>query len=207
VTTRYDPERIRGSLRSVRLGRVYRLIHFSHRARPLDTVPTPSRFSDPAGQYAVLYVSESVRCGFWEALARNRFTRHRRRQMPRSDVESRLVVEIRSIEPLDLVDLREDGPIRIAAPTAVAHDANHAAGRSLSAATYANVPEADGFLFQSRFTGHVCAGVFDRAFEKLEALDITPLVVHADFLRALTDYDITITTPSGLENWQRGTKR
>ena len=135
MTTRYDPERIRGSLRSVRLGRVHRLIHFSHRARPLDAVPTPSRFSDPAGQYAVLYVSESVRCGFWEALARNRFTRHRRRQMPRSDVESRLVVEIRSIEPLDLVDLREDGPIRIAAPTAVAHDANHAAGRSLSAAT------------------------------------------------------------------------
>ena len=42
---------------------------------------------------------------------------------------------IRSTGPLSLVDLRGDGPIRIAAPTAVAHDANHAAGRSLSAAT------------------------------------------------------------------------
>ena len=115
--------------------------------------------------------------------------------MPRSDVESRLVVEIHSTEPLNFVDLRGDGPIRIAAPTAVAHDANHTAGRSLSAATYAEVPEADGFLYQSRFTGHVCAGVFDRAFGKLEVLGLVPLVEHVDFLRALTDYDITLTTP------------
>lgn len=195
MTTRYDPDLIRGSLRTVRLGRVYRLIHRGHLSRPLNAVPTPSRFSDPAGQYAVLYVTESVRCGFWEALARNRFTRRRRRQMPRSDVESRLVVEIRSTGTLDFVDLRGDGPIRIAAPTAVAHDANHAAGRSLSAATYAEVPEADGFLYQSRFTGHVCAVVFDRAFGKLEVLRLSPLVEHVDFLQALTDYDITLTMP------------
>ena len=195
MTGKYDPDRIRGRLRAVRLGRVYRLIHRNHRGRPLDAVATPSRFSDPAGRYSILYVTAAVRCGFWEALARNRFTRRTRREIPRSDVESRLVVAIRSTEPLDFVDLRGDGPIRIAAPTAVAHDANHAAGRSLSAATYANVPEADGFLFQSRFTGHVCAGVFDRAFDKLEVLDITPLVAHADFLRALTDYDIALTTP------------
>ena len=32
-------------------------------------------------------------------------------------------------------------------------------------------------------------------FDKLEVLDITPLVAHADFLRALTDYDIALTTP------------
>lgn len=94
---------------------------------------------------------------------RNRFTRRKRRELPRSDVEARLVVELRSTEALFLIDLRKDGPIRIAAPPAVAHDSNHAAGRALSAATYANVPEADGFLFQSRFTGHQCVAVFDRA--------------------------------------------
>ena len=89
MTAKYDPDRIRGCLRAVRLGRVYRLIDVNYSAWPLDAVPTPSRFSDPAGQ--------------------------------------------RSARPaLSLVDLRGDGPIRIAAPTAVAHDANHAAGRSLS---------------------------------------------------------------------------
>ncbi len=58
-----------------------------------------------------------------------------------------------------------------------------------------NVPEADGFLFQSRFTGHVCASVFELAFGKLKVLDLTPLVEHVDFLQALIDYDITLTTP------------
>lgn len=193
----YDPERIRERLRAAQFGRVYRLIHRNHRSRPLDAVPTPSRFSDPAGRYSVLYVAEAVRCGFWEALARNRFTRRRRREIPRSDVESRLVVTIGSAESLQLVDLRGDGPIRIGATPAVAHDANHAAARSLSSATYVNVPEADGFLFQSRFTGHVCAVVCDRAFGKLAILDLTPLVEHVDFLQALIDYDITLTTSVG----------
>ena len=116
--------------------------------------------------------------------------------MPRADVTNRLVVTLCSTETLALVDLRGDGPIRIAAPTAVTHDSNHVAGRALSGATYANVPEADGFLFQSRFTGHVCIAVFDRALVKLSSLAISLLIEHADFLDALDDYDIILTEPS-----------
>lgn len=188
----YDPERIRGRLRAVRIERMFRLIHRRHRRRPLGVVPTPSRFSDTTGEYAVLYAAEAVRCAFWEALARNRFTRRDRRDLPRADVEARLVVSLRSNDALRLVDLRGDGPIRIAAPTAVAHDANHAAGRALSSATHANVPEADGFLFQSRFTGHLCVAVFCRAIGKLETRSVDRLVEHADFLKALEDYEITL---------------
>ena len=125
-------------------------------------------------------------------MGRNRFTRRKRRELPRADVEARLVVSLRSTEAVSLVDLRGDGPIRIAAPTAVAHDSNHAAGRALSAATSASVLEADGFIFQSRFTGHNCAAVFDRAIRKLESLDVTPLIRQADFLDALDDYGITL---------------
>jgi hypothetical protein len=108
------------------------------------------------------------------------------------------VVSLRSTEALQLVDLRGDGPIRIAAPTAVAHDTNHAAGRALSSATHADVPEADGFLFQSRFTGHLCVAVFDRAIGKLEASGVVPLIEHADFLEAIKDYAITLLNPAGM---------
>lgn len=188
----YDPERIRSQLRTVRIERMIRLIHRKHRRRPLGAVPAPSRFSDPAGRFAVLYAAEAVRCSFWEALARNRFTRRKRRELPRADVEARLVVSLRSTEALQLVDLRGDGPIRISAPTAVAHGSNHSAGRVLSSATYAVVPEADGFLFHSRFTGHLCAAVFDRTIDKLEAIGIAPLIEHADFLEAIEDYEITL---------------
>lgn len=161
----------------------------------LDAVPAPSRFSDPAGRYAVLYAAEAVRCCFWEAVVRNRLTRSQRRELPRSDIDVRLVVSLESRKDLTLVDLRGDGPIRIDAPPAVAHDSNHAAGRWLSAATFADVREADGFLFQSRYTGHLCVAIFDRAICKLRELRVTPLMEHADFLVVLDDYDILLTTP------------
>ena len=170
MTGEYDRELLRSRLRDVRLGRVFRVIHRDRRPTPLRAAPAPSRFSDPQGRYAVLYASEAVRCAFWEVLGRNRFTRRRRRELPRTEAEARLVVSIRSTELLTLIDLRGDGPVRIGAPSAVAHDGNHAAGRALSAAVHANLPEADGFLFPSRFTGHACVAVFERAFGKLTAL-------------------------------------
>ena len=87
--------------------------------------------------------------------------------------------------------------MRIGAPSAVAHDGNHAAGRALSAAVHAGVPEADGFLFTSRFTGDACVAVFDRAISKLRTLSIDELVRHAGFLDTLDDYDIELTEPPG----------
>ena len=104
-------------------------------------------------------------------------------------------MSLASREDLTLADLRGDGPIQIGASPAVAHDSNHAAGRSLSAATFADVPEADRFLYQSRFTAHLCAAIFDRAIGKLHGLRVTPLIEHADFLEALVDYDILLTRP------------
>ena len=195
MTAAYAPDGLRSRLRDVRLGRVFRVVHRDHRASALRAVPTPSRFSDPQGGYAVLYASEAVRCAFWESLGRNRFARRRARELPRSEVEARLVVSIGSTGPLALIDLRGDGAIRIGAPSAVAHDGNHAAGRALSAAVHATVPEAEGFVFASRFTGHACVGVFDRAFGKLTALGIAELAGHADFLDALDDYGISLTEP------------
>ena len=197
MTGGYDPDRLRSRLGTIRLGRVFRVIHRDRRSAPLGAVPTPSRFSDPREQYAVLYASDAVRCAFWETLGRNRFARRRRRDLPRTEVEARLVVSVSSSESLALVDLRGDGPVRIGAPSAVAHDGNHAAGRALSAAVHAGVPEADGFLYPSRFTGDTCVAVFDRSFGKLKLLGIDELVRHAGLLDALDDYSIVLTEPPG----------
>ena len=195
MTGGYDPDVLRSGLRKVRLSRVFRVMHRHYRSTPLAASPAPSRFSDPRGSFAVLYASETVRCAFWETLGRNRFARRRRREIPRTEVEARLVVSICCIAPLALIDLRGDGPVRIGAPSAVAHDGNHAAGRALSAAVHAGVPEADGFLFASRFTGDSCVAVFERAFERMAMLDIADLVRHIEFLDALDDYGIVLTEP------------
>ena len=197
MTRSYDPDRLRAGLREVRIERVFRVVHRSHRGTPLAAVPAPSRFSDPRGRYAVLYAAETVRCAFWETLGRNRFARRRRRELPRADAGSALVVSVASDGPLALIDLRSDGPVRIGAPSAVAHDGNHAAGRALSGAVHGGVPEADGFLFPSRFTGDRCVAIFDRTFGRLRETGIVELVRHAEFLDALDDYDIALIGPPG----------
>ena len=49
----------------------------------------------------MLYASDTIRCAFWKTLARNRFVRRRRRELPRSEVEARLVVSIGSAGPFE----------------------------------------------------------------------------------------------------------
>ena len=192
MSVQYDPDRIRQRLLAIRLDRMFRLVHADSFSRGFEVVPTPSRFGDPEQNYGVLYAAETIACGFWEAIVRNRLDRSRRRELPREDVESTLVVSLSSTRALVLVDLRGDGPVRLSAPPAVTHDANHAASRALSAAAYANVPEADGFLWESRFTGNICVAVFDRAIVKLEVLGVTSLIECVDFFDMLDDYEIRL---------------
>ena len=186
--------RIEAQIRTFRIASMFRVIKQRHAATPINAIPVPSRFSDPAENYAVLYGAETVPCCLWEGVVRNSLTRHQRRVIPQSGITSRLVVSFQSQQDLNLVDLRGDGPVRIGAPPDVVHDSNHHEGRSLSADVYAHT-QADGFLYHSRFTGHWCCAIFDRAFDKLDTLAVSPLTQHADFWNALSDYDITLTRP------------
>ncbi len=186
--------RIEAQIRTFRIAWMFRVINQRHAATPLNAIPAPSRFSDPAGNYTVLYGAETVPCCLWEVVVRNRLTRRQRRVIPRSGITYRLVVSFQSQQDLNLVDLRGDGPIRIGAPPDVVHDSNHHEGRSLSEDVHANT-QADGFLYHSRFTGHWCCAIFDRAFDKLDTLAVRPLTRHADLWAALNDYGITLTIP------------
>ena len=53
MNARYDPDRIRRRIQKVRLGPMHRMIGSDHRDSPLGAVASPSRFSDPAGKFAV----------------------------------------------------------------------------------------------------------------------------------------------------------
>ena len=187
--------RIEAQIRTFRIASMFRVINQRHAATPLNAIPAPSRFSDPSGNYTVLYGAETVPCSLWEAVVRNSLTRRLPRVIPRPVITYRLVVSFQSQQDLNLVDLRGDGPIRIGAPPDVVHDSNHLEGRSLSADVHAHLPYADGFLYHSRFTGDLCCAIFDRAFDKLDTLAVSPLTQHADFWGALSDYGITLTRP------------
>ncbi len=47
--------RIEAQIRTFRIALMFRIINQRHAATPLNAIPAPSRFSDPAGNYAVLY--------------------------------------------------------------------------------------------------------------------------------------------------------
>ena len=191
----YHPERIRDRTRAVHFPRMYRVVESEYCDRPLGVAPTSSRFSRAAGGYCALYAGATVRCCFCEAIIRDSLADSHLRALPQSEIDSRAVVTIGLTEALLLVDLRKDGPTRIGAPTAVVHDRRQSAGQALSAVTYATVPEADGFVYPSRFTGDACLAAFDRAIGKLQAVGIAPLTEYADVHRALSDYDIVLTKP------------
>ena len=78
-----------------------------------------------------------------------------------------------------------------------AYDGNHGTGRALSGAVHGDVPEADGFLFASRFTDDSCVAIFERAFGRLRESGIAELIRHVGFLEALDGYDILLTAPPG----------
>lgn len=180
---------IQAQIRTVRIMRMFRVIHQSLANSPLGAVPAPSRFSDPAGNFAVLYGAETVSCCLWEAIVRNSLTRRLPRVLPQSVITSRRVVSFQSQQDLNLVDLRVDGPIRIGAPPDVVHDSNHHEGRSLSEDVHAHT-QADGFLYHSRFTRDLCCAIFARAFGKLNTLAVRSLTRHAGLWTALNDYNI-----------------
>lgn len=183
---------LRSILASVSLERYYRIIPSDYRKSPLGAGAAASRFGAPAGEYTVLYAADTVGCAVYEAIVRGRFDRQPRRILPRSDVENRHVVELRSIATLQLIDLRGDRPRLIGVPTdAVAGSAHHE-GQVLSASTYWNVPEADGFLYPSRHTADLCVAIFDRASDKLSATTVECLIRHRDLFDVLDHYRIAL---------------
>ncbi len=90
MSTRYPAARIRKRLCTIQLAGVYRVIRSTYSKAPLTAVPARSRFSDPAGHYAVLYAANTVRCAFWEAVARGRLIHRVTRTLPAAELRARV---------------------------------------------------------------------------------------------------------------------
>ena len=93
---------IRVPIISVRIVRMFRVFRGIPSGGPLTAGPAPSRFSDPAGKFAVLYGAETVACCLWETVVRNRLTLRWPREITRSIVTSRNVVAFDSTQILNL---------------------------------------------------------------------------------------------------------
>ena len=186
----YPEDRIRTARLTAALPACFRIVPRRHLASPLGTVPADSRFCSRDAGYTVLYAAPEFATAFLETVVRDRFTSRRNREIALREVTERgwALIESRPGTMLVLLDLRGDGCARIGAPSDAVHARNHAAGRALGKATYAEHPGIDGLVYGSRLTGADVYAVFDRGIGKLRAVETGLLTDRAELLDLLSKH-------------------
>ena len=187
--------RIEAQIRTFRIASMFRVIKQRHAATPINAIPVPSRFSDPAGNYAVLYGAETVPCSLWEAVVRNSLTR----RLPRVIPKTRHYFQAGRVVPIS-AGFESCGPPRgwtnpYWCSPGCCPRLEPPRRPFIILGCLCPSSRRRWILYHSRFTGHWCGAIFDRAFDKLDTLAVRPLTQHADLWNALNDYDITLTRP------------
>jgi hypothetical protein len=188
---RYSRERVDEILRPVRITAVYRILLKAFLSTPLALKPGRSRFCD-GRSFAVLYAAGKFDTAFVETVVRDRFVQADRRVISLDEVRTRGCVEfvLPESESLRLVDLRDDGCLKLGAPTDAAHARNHSAGRALGRALYDDHDHVDGIWYRSRLTGGECFAIFDRAAAKLRVQRVQNLIDHPDLAVVLREHSV-----------------
>lgn len=190
----YSRDHIADVLTKVKLPTCYRIIPRRLLDTPLGAAPADSRFCSKAHGHAVLYTTPDFATAFIEVIVRDRFTRKRQREILLKEVTERAWIQAatKPRSALNLLDLRNDGCVRLGAPTDAVNARSHAAGRSLSRIIHDEHKNIDGFLFASRLTGADIYAVFDRAIDKLDVEDSGDLVNHPELPDVLRHHKISL---------------
>jgi hypothetical protein len=141
---------------TIPVGAKFGRIHRKTFADPLGFGKNPSRFSDPrrraeASRFGVLYLGSSLKVCFLETMLRDdRDGIVGQIAIAESDLDDRRYSEIRDREPLRLLDLTGDGPVRMGIPSDVARGRRQALARKWSVAFYEHPQQPDGIVYPSR---------------------------------------------------------
>lgn len=161
-----------------RFGRIYMNAY----PDPLGFGKGPSRFSDPRrriaeNRFGVLYLGETLKVCFLEALLRDRRDGHiGDLPIEEREIHARRFAEIEAIDELRLVDLRDDHAVRMGVPSDVAKSSRHGLARTWSLAFFEHRSVPDGVIYPSRLNGHANLAVYDRAIPKLTLHRVVPLI-------------------------------
>jgi hypothetical protein len=181
----------------LRFGRIY----LGRYPDPLSFGKTPSRFSDPrrrvaANRFGVLYLGETVKVCFLEALLRDqRDGVIGDLPIAESELRDRYYAEIEVADALKLVDLRGDGAIVMGVPTEVVKGSSQTLARAWSVAFHEHPEKLDGIIYPSRLNGHTAVAVFDRAVVKLRAVHKMKLIAAPGLAAVLQDLKVSIVEP------------
>jgi hypothetical protein len=147
-----------------RLGRIHRRAYLD----PLSFRKNTSRFSDPRkrvpdNRFGVLYLGTSLQVCFVETTIRDR------RdglvgvvEIEEAEIGDRLYSEIVVREPLRLIDLTGNGPLRMGIPSDVVRGRTQTLARKWSLAIHTHPAAVDGLLYPSRLNDEPNLAIYDR---------------------------------------------
>jgi hypothetical protein len=177
-----------------RFGRIY----LSRYPDPLGCGKTRSRFSDPRrrvpeNRFGVLYLGETVKVCFLEAVLRDqRDGMIDALPMEESELYSRQYATIETDATLRMVDLRDDKAILMGVPTDVAKASNQTLARAWSVAFHEHPEKPDGIIYPSRLNGHTNLAVYDRSIDKLKLNRAVPLIAAPGLASTINDLRVSI---------------
>jgi hypothetical protein len=188
-------------LHEVKTGQRFGRIYLGRHPDPLGFGKTLSRFSDPrrrlaSNRFGVLYLGDTVKVCFLEAVLRDRRD-GAIGDLPIAETElhDRHYAEIETVQPLRMVDLRDDGAVIMGVPSDVAKAASQVLARAWSLALHEHPEQPDGIIYPSRLNGHTNLAVFDRAIPKLRAVRVMTLLSAPGLAAVLNDLQVSLAGP------------
>lgn len=185
-------------LATVGPGDTFGRIYLAGHAAPLGYGKTRSRFSDPrrrvpSNRFGILYLGQTLKVCFLEAVLRDqRNGLVGDYLISENELHTRRYVLIEPATPLDLVDLRGDGCVRMGIPSDVPRRANQALAQRWSLAFYQHPSEPDGIIYPSRLNEDTNLAIYDRAITKLRVVSNTALIRAPGVADVLDDLRVAI---------------
>lgn len=168
-----------------------RVTPLAHSTTPLGMGFGRTRFASPNDSFKVLYIAKDVITGVAETIIRDRFEGKAIRQLIESEVGTWGVTAV-AARPLNLLDLRTTGSLRLGVSTDITRAKGQDEARKFSQTGY-DETDLDGILYRSRLTGEDCVAVYDRAVtSKLTAGAVVDLLTIAALIPALISLNIEL---------------
>ena len=180
-------------LATVGAGERYGRIYLDRFPDPLGYGKSLSRFSDPrrrvpASRFGVLYLGSTLKVCFVEALFRDEGDgRIGDLLIDERDLAVRRYVEVEVSTSLSLLDLHDDGPLRMGVPSDVVRRSKQSLARQWSVAFHDHPAQPDGTIYPSRLNGETNLAIYDRAIGKLGVASSGPLLKQPALAHVLRD--------------------
>jgi hypothetical protein len=181
-------------------GETWRRLYQTGFPDPLGWGPGLNRFSDPTGTlYGIVYLGSDLKVCFLETILRDRADGLiDALPIGRNELDLWSAAAITVKDPVVLVDLTGDGPVRMGVPSDVVGAKDQTLARIWSEAFWRHKDQVDGILFPSRLNEQRNVALFDRALPKVAAVRTGPLMgERVELARILDDLNVAVVRPPG----------